>query len=82
MRSALRAVAGHPSLWPVAVATTVRLARPGWWRHWPPVPLPDAGYWRFRLTTAYGGGHPDAVPSPHDVRAYLRWCRRARGSSG
>ncbi len=34
------AVARRPRLWPVAVRQTLRLARPGWWRRWPPVPRP------------------------------------------
>ncbi len=77
-RSTVNAVAAHPSLWPVTVSSTFRLARRGWWRHWPPLPLPDDAYWRFRLVTAYGGSQPDAVPSAEEVRSYLRWCRRGR----
>lgn len=76
-----RAVAAHPSLWPVAAVTVLRLARRGWWRRWPPVPLPDPDYWRFRLETAYGG-RGDQAPGPDDVVAYLRWCRGARPGRG
>jgi hypothetical protein len=72
---AARAVAVQPALWPVAVAQCLRLAAPGWWRRWPPLPLPDPSYMRFRLQTAYGDG---AGPAPADVVAYLRWCRRFR----
>ena len=50
-----RAVAAHPSLWLTAAITVSRLARPGWWRSAPRLPLPDPDYWRFRLETAYGG---------------------------
>jgi hypothetical protein len=82
VRVTVGAVAAHPSLWPAAVASVFRLAPRGWWRRWPPVPLPDESYWRFRLETAYGGAQPDAVPTPDDVRAYLRWCRRARTGRG
>ncbi len=71
---AVLAIAFRPRLWPVAVRQMLRLARPGWWRRWPPVPLPDPSYLRFRLQTAYGD--PDRPPSPHDVVAYLEWCRR------
>jgi hypothetical protein len=67
----------RPRLWPVAVATLLRLARPGWWRRWPLLPLPDVDYWRFRMVTAYGGTG-DALPVPLDVVAYLDWCRRRR----
>ena len=73
-RAAL-AVAVRPGLWGVAVAQSLRLAAPGWWRRWPPLPLPAPEYLRFRLQTAYGD--PEAHPSPHDVVAYLRWCRRS-----
>lgn len=69
----VRAVALHPALWPAAAAATARLARPGWWRRWPPVPLPDAELWRLRIETAYGG-EGDAVPEPEDVRSFVRWC--------
>ena len=71
-----RAVAMRPSLWGVAVGQAVRLAPAGWWRRWPPVPLPDPAYLRFRLQTAYGDSA--RAPSPADVVAYLDWCRRMR----
>lgn len=72
----VRTVMVHPTLWPVAVAQIWRLAPRGWWRRWPPVPLPDEEYLRFRLQTAYGD--PDHLPEPEDVVAYLKWCRRHR----
>jgi hypothetical protein len=65
----------HPGLWPTAVAQAFRLARPGWWRRPPFLPLPDPGYVRFRLETGYG---PGGEPEPGDVLAYLRWCRDFR----
>lgn len=65
-------VLAHPELWPTAIAQAHRLARPGWWRHRPFLPLPDAGYVRFRLQTGYGErGEPTAA----DLVSYLRWCR-------
>jgi hypothetical protein len=67
------AVARRPWLWPVAARQVLRLARPGWWRRWPPVPVPDPSYQRFRLQTAYGD--PERAPSADDVVAYLEWCR-------
>ncbi|MGH8975149.1 MAG: hypothetical protein ACRD0C_18345 [Acidimicrobiia bacterium] len=66
------AVLVRPGLWPVAVAQALRLARPGWWRQRPFLPLPDPDYVRFRLQTAYGSG---GQPTAGDVVAYLRWCR-------
>jgi hypothetical protein len=69
---AAAAVARRPQLWAVAVRQTLRLAAPGWWRRWPPAPLPDPAYLRFRFQTAFGTGEP----APADVIAYLEWCRR------
>ena len=71
-----RAVVMHPSLWSAAVGQLFVLARPGWWRRWPPLPEPDPEYVRFRLLTAYGD--PSRQPEPRDVIAYLKWCRRMR----
>ena len=53
------------------------LAAPGWWRQWPPLPVPDGDYLRFRLVTMYGDG--DHLPDPGDVVAYLKWCKSVRG---
>jgi hypothetical protein len=71
------AVAVRPWLWPAATAQVLRLARPGWWHHWPPLPLPDTALWRFRMETAYGGAG-DAEPDAGDVRSFLRWSRDMR----
>jgi hypothetical protein len=71
------AVAARPWLWPVAVIQVLRLARPGWWHRWPPLPLPDRDLWRFRMETAYGG-RGEAEPEPDDVRSFLRWSRDMR----
>jgi hypothetical protein len=81
-RVVLGAVLPHPSLWAAAVGAVLRLARRGWWRRPPFLPLPGQEYWRFRLVTAYGGaGQGDAL-TPDDVLAYLRWCQRARPGRG
>ncbi len=69
----LMAVALRPRLWVTAAAAVLRLARPGWWRHRPHLPVPDPSLWAFRMVTAYG--RPDAVPSAADVVGYLEWCR-------
>jgi len=50
------AVVARPWLWPTAVAQLFRLARRGWWRRPPFLPLPGEAYMEFRLTTQYGGG--------------------------
>ena len=66
----------RPWLWPTAVVQLFVLARPGWWKRWPPLPQPDRDYFRFRMVTAYGD--PDHPAEPHDLVAYLEWCRRMR----
>ena len=68
------AVAARPRLWPAAVAGSWRLAPRGWWRRWPPLPLPDRDYLRFRARTAYGD--PDHPLDPDDVVAWLEWSAR------
>ncbi len=73
-RSAVLAVLRRPDLWPIAALMAVRLAPRGWWRHWPPLPLPDPDYWHLRMTVAYGGDG-QGPPVGDDVVAYLRWCR-------
>ena len=70
-------MAGHPSLWATGVRQVTVLARPGWWRRAPFLPVPDDGYLRFRLETAYGG-LGDRPLEPDDLVAYLRWCRALR----
>jgi hypothetical protein len=70
---AFAAVLLRPGLWAVAVVQLLRLAVPGWWRRWPPLPLPDPAYLRFRLQTQYGD--PDREPEPADLLTYLKWCR-------
>ncbi len=66
------AVIRRPALWATAAVQVRRLARPGWWRQRPFLPVPDAAYLRFRLETQYGN---DRSPEPADVVTYLRWCR-------
>jgi hypothetical protein len=73
MRSALLVLA-RPWLWATAARQILRLARYDWWRRAPFLPLPDAGYLRFRFETQYGTG-PGARADPADVIVYLEWCR-------
>ena len=63
----------RPSLWGTAVGQLFRLAAPGWWRRWPPLPAPDPSYLRFRLQTQYGDA--DREPEPADLVTYLHWCK-------
>ena len=72
----VRAIAVRPGLWGTALSQVVRLARPGWWRRWPPLPAPDRAYLEFRARTAYGD--PGRPPDAADVVAWLGWCRDQR----
>ena len=47
--------------------------RRGWWRYPPFLPLPDRGYLRWRMYTAYGD--EAAVPPVADVIGFARWRR-------
>lgn len=67
------AVLRRPDLWWTALRQLRVLARPGWWRRPPFLPVPDRGYLAFRLQTMYGD--PDHRPAPADVVTYLEWCR-------
>jgi hypothetical protein len=61
--------------------TAVALLRVGWrfrsrdwYRRFPFLPVPDGGYLRWRIYTAYGDEH--AVPSADDIVRYARWAVR------
>ncbi|NBR67580.1 MAG: hypothetical protein EBT79_09965 [Actinobacteria bacterium] len=78
------AVLVRPWLWVTAVVQMGRLARRGWWRRPPFLPLPAPDYMEFRLVTQYGG---EAVRSGRrasaaDVVDYLQWCRDWNRSAG
>jgi hypothetical protein len=75
-RAVLAAVLRRPGLLPTALRIGFGLAPTGWWRRWPPLPLPDRRWLAFRLETAYGDPH--APPLPEDVRDYLLWARAMR----
>jgi hypothetical protein len=45
-----------------------------WWAQAPFLPVPDRGYIRFRMETAYGASSPRREQAD-DLVAYLRWCR-------
>jgi hypothetical protein len=62
----------RPRLWGTALLQALRLARPRWWTRAPFLPVPDPAYLRFRFETQYGA---DGRPEPHDLVAYLDWCR-------
>jgi hypothetical protein len=67
------AVLARPRLWPTGVRQVRRLARPGWYRRAPFLPLPPRTYLAFRSTTQ--SGDPDAPLDPAEAVSYLEWCR-------
>ena len=78
----LLAVAAHPSVWWAGLAAVGRLARTGWWRRRPFLPVPGESYWAFRLVTAFGGTGSETPLTGRDVVAYLQWCRRTHPRRG
>ena len=71
------AVLRRPHLWSTAVRAGFDLSRPGWWRRSPFLPLPDPGWLRFRLVTAYGGDGSGPVRGA-DIVDWLEWRRAWR----
>ena len=71
------AVIRRPRLWWVAVRQCVRCRPRHWWRRPPYLPVPTAEYLRFRHHVNHGT--TDVPIQPHDVIAYLQWCREADG---
>lgn len=69
-----RVLVRRPRLAPAFVRSALRLAPRQWWKQWPPLPLPDPDYLRFRTVTAYGGDGSQA-PDAADVEAWLAWVR-------
>jgi len=76
MLSVARTLARRPRLWVEAARTAAAMARRGWWRRPPFLPLPDKDYLRWRIATAYGTA--DAPVSVADVVAYLEWTHGQR----
>jgi hypothetical protein len=76
LRLAARA-ALRPRLGVDLVRTAWVFRRRGWHRRPPFLPLPDATYLRWRMSTAYADEH--AVPSAEDVVRFARWRRETMG---
>ncbi len=75
-RRIVKAIVKEPRLWPTALRQANNLVPRGWWHHWPPLPLPDPEYLKFRMSTAYGNS--EDMPIEKDVITYLHWCRSQR----
>lgn len=66
----------RPTLIPHLLGAAWAFRARGWWRRPPFLPLPPAGYLRWRMDTAYGD--PGAVPSDDELERFLRWASRMR----
>jgi hypothetical protein len=66
----------HPTLLPAVAGLAWTSRRRAWYRSFPFLPLPPAGFLRWRIETAYG--RPDALPPAEEALRYLRWARRMR----
>ncbi len=68
----------RPYLWGEAVRSMWKFSRAGWWKTWPPLPLPPADYLAFRVQTHNGGTGHDGGFAPDDLVAFLKWGRGNR----
>ena len=60
----------HPKDIVKVVRAGLRLRKKDWWRHAPFLPLPDAKYWEFRMSTVNG---IDGKLTPKDVVVAAKW---------
>jgi len=60
----------HPLDIVVIARAGLRLRRKGWWHRAPFLPLPDAKYWEFRMSTVNG---TSGTVSAKDVVAAAKW---------
>jgi hypothetical protein len=77
-RAAVIGVLLRPALWPEAIRATKRFARVGWWKQWPPLPLPPADYMAFRVQTNSGGNGSANSLTADDLVTFLKWGRGNR----
>jgi hypothetical protein len=69
----------RPWLVPALLGLAWAARRRGWYRRFPFLPLPPAGYLAWRMDTAYGD--PLASASDDETARYLSWARRMRRDS-
>lgn len=77
VRALLAHAVAHPGDGVVLARAGWRLRRARWWRHWPPLPVPDPAYWRFRVATATG--REDGVLEVGELVRAARWSLRLDG---
>jgi hypothetical protein len=67
-------VVRHPAEGLVLARAGWPLRRRGWWRRFPPLPLPAPSYWAFRLSTVSGSSGES--PSVAAMLEAARWSLR------
>jgi len=72
-----RVVVVHPNLWFEGLRSGFRIAKNGWWKTPPFLPLPGEGYWNFRKVTVFGGDGAGRL-SDEQVLGYLRWSKHMK----
>ena len=60
----------HPADGVVVLRAGLRLRRKNWWRRAPFLPIPDAKYWEFRMSTVNG---VSGELTPKDVVVAAKW---------
>jgi len=70
------ALVRRPSLLPTALRLGGALAPQKWWTSGSRLPFPRADYLEFRNVTL--SGEADQMAEPHEVIAYLEWCKSMR----
>ncbi|MDT8341702.1 MAG: hypothetical protein RQ751_09345 [Longimicrobiales bacterium] len=76
IRSALLLAVRKPWRIPALLGAAWAFRARGWWRRAPFLPLPPAGYLRWRNETAYGD--PDAVVPPEPFERFVVWSAHMR----
>ena len=60
----------HPADGVAVLRAGLRLRRKNWWRRAPFLPIPDAKYWEFRMSTVNGAS---GELTPKDVVVAAKW---------
>ena len=71
-----RAALSRPAMIADLFSAAWAFRRRDWFKRPPFLPLPSAGYLRWRMETAYGD--PEAVPPVYELHRFLRWARQTR----
>jgi hypothetical protein len=70
------ALVRRPAAAPALLRAAMALARPGWWRRWPPLPVPSAELWALRMEVATGDRR--GMPTADELVDVARWATAMR----